>query len=54
MGPDRRHNAGNHEGALEQACESLVTANETRRRYVAALRAADNHDFGPLLDFVRS
>ena len=34
--------------------ESLVTANETGRRYVAALRAADNHDLGPLLAFVRS
>jgi Fic-DOC domain mobile mystery protein B len=34
--------------------ESLVTPNETRRRYVAALRAADNHDLEPLLAFVRS
>lgn len=33
---------------------SLVTAGETRRRYVAALRAADNHDIGLLLEFVRS
>ena len=34
--------------------ESLVDANETRRCYMTALRAADNHDFGPLLEFVRS
>lgn len=34
--------------------KSLVVPSETRKRYVAALRAADNHDLGPLLDFVRS
>lgn len=34
--------------------ESLVKPKETRRRYVAALRAADNHDLGPLIDFARS
>jgi Fic-DOC domain mobile mystery protein B len=33
---------------------SLVDANETRTLYVAALRAADAHDIGPLLEFVRS
>jgi Fic-DOC domain mobile mystery protein B len=33
---------------------SLVSAGETRAAYVAALRAADNHDYGPLLAFVRS
>ena len=33
---------------------SLVDASETRRAYVAALRAADGHDIQPLLDFVRS
>jgi len=33
---------------------NLVDASETRQRYVAALRAADNHDFGPLMVFVRS
>ena len=33
---------------------SLTDAGETRRRYVAALRAADNHDFRPLLEFVHS
>ena len=33
---------------------NLVDASETRQQYVAALRAADNHDIGPLLEFVRS
>ena len=33
---------------------NLVDPGETRQRYVAALRAADNHDIGPLLEFVRS
>lgn len=32
----------------------LVDAGETRARYAAALRAADNHDIGPLLAFARS
>ena len=32
----------------------LVNPGETRQRYVAALRAADNHDIRPLLEFVRS
>lgn len=34
--------------------QNLVDAGETRQRYVAALRAADNHDIGLLLAFVRS
>ncbi|MDQ2839977.1 MAG: mobile mystery protein B, partial [Acidobacteriota bacterium] len=34
--------------------ESLITTGETRARYVEALRAADNHDIGPLLFFARS
>lgn len=34
--------------------ENLVDAGETRRAYVDALRAADTHDYGPLLAFVRS
>jgi Fic-DOC domain mobile mystery protein B len=33
---------------------SLVDAGETRTRYVAALRAADNHDLAPLVAFSRS
>jgi Fic-DOC domain mobile mystery protein B len=32
---------------------NLVSPGETRRAYIAALRAADGHDLGPLLDFVR-
>ncbi len=34
--------------------ERLINAGETRARYVEALRAADNHDIGPLLLFARS
>jgi Fic-DOC domain mobile mystery protein B len=34
--------------------ENLVDTGQTRDRYIAALRAADNHDIGPLLAFVRS
>lgn len=33
---------------------SLADASELRTRYVAALRAADNHDFGPFLSFARA
>ena len=33
---------------------NLVDANETRRRYVAALKAADTYDIGPLMAFARS
>jgi Fic-DOC domain mobile mystery protein B len=33
---------------------NLVDASKTRTEYTEALRAADNHDFGPLLQFVRS
>jgi len=33
---------------------NLVNPGETRQIYVAALRAADNYDIQPLLDFVRS
>ncbi len=32
----------------------LIGAAEVRRRYVAALRAADSHDYRPLMEFVRS
>ena len=34
--------------------ENLVDAGETRQRYVEALRAADRHEFAPLIKFVRS
>jgi len=33
---------------------NLANAGETRKAYVAALRAADDHDYEPLLAFVRS
>lgn len=33
---------------------SLADTGELRRRYVEALRAADDHDMGPLLAFARS
>ena len=33
---------------------SLIEAAETRARYIAALKAADNHDIGPLIAFARS
>ena len=34
--------------------KNLVDLGETRKRYIAALLAADEHDIGPLLEFVRS
>ena len=33
---------------------SLIEPGEARRRYIDALRAADEHDIGPLLAFARS
>lgn len=33
---------------------NLQDAGEIRRRYIEALKAADNHDIGPLLAFARS
>lgn len=33
---------------------SLVPPGELRKAYIAALKAADNHDVGPLLAFARS
>jgi Fic-DOC domain mobile mystery protein B len=33
---------------------NLITLGDTRDQYVAALRAADNHDIEPLLAFARS
>lgn len=33
---------------------SLINANETRQRYIAALQAADARDIAPLLAFARS
>lgn len=34
--------------------ENLTNAGDCRRRYIEALQAADRHDYGPLLSFVRS
>jgi Fic-DOC domain mobile mystery protein B len=34
--------------------KNLVNVGETRERYITALQAADEHDMGPLLKFVRS
>ena len=34
--------------------QNLTDVSETRTRYIAALRAADNHDIEPLLEFARS
>jgi Fic-DOC domain mobile mystery protein B len=34
--------------------QSLIDANVTRAKYVAALRAADAHDLAPLISFARS
>jgi len=34
--------------------KNLVDIGETRERYIAALQAADEHNIGPLLEFVRS
>ena len=34
--------------------KSLVSVNDVRARYLAALRAADKNDFTKLLAFVRS
>jgi Fic-DOC domain mobile mystery protein B len=33
---------------------ALCAPDETRRAYIDALKAADNHEFGPLLEFARS
>lgn len=33
---------------------NLQQAGDVRRQYIKALRAADNHDYGPLLRFARS
>jgi fido (protein-threonine AMPylation protein) len=33
---------------------SLQVAGDLRRRYIASLQAADNHDIAPLLAFARS
>ena len=40
--------------AFSWGSSSLADIGELRAAYVAALRAADNHDIGPLLAFARS
>ena len=39
---------------LSWGSASLVETGEARRAYVAALRAADGHDIGPLVAFAKS
>lgn len=39
---------------LSWGSANLQDASEVRRRFMAALRAGDNHDMGPLLAFARS
>jgi Fic-DOC domain mobile mystery protein B len=34
--------------------QNLVSVDETREQYIAALHAADRHDYAPLFKFVRS
>ena len=34
--------------------QNLTNVSEARTRYIAALRAADNYDIGPLLEFARA
>lgn len=41
-------------GRFSWGSANLQDAGEVRHRYVTALRAADNHDIGPLLGFARS
>ena len=43
-----------HAPAFTWGSVSLVDTSEARAVYVAALRAADGHDLGPLLAFVRT
>ena len=41
-------------GRFSWGRRNLVDLSETRKRYIAALQAADGHDIRPLLAFVRS
>jgi len=45
---------GNGHERFSWGRKNLQNVGETRERYIAALQAADNQDFGPLIDFVRS
>lgn len=40
-------------GAPALSWGASLPAADVRARYLAAVRAADGHDFGPLLDFIR-
>lgn len=42
------------QGPFTWGSASLIDPGKTRKEYVAALKAADNHDIGPLLAFVRT
>ncbi|MEW6291020.1 MAG: Fic family protein [Thermodesulfobacteriota bacterium] len=36
------------------ASENLIQAGDCRQRYIITLKTADRHEYGPLLEFVRS
>jgi Fic-DOC domain mobile mystery protein B len=44
----------NGENRFTWGCKNLVDASDTRTKYIQALKAADNFDIKPLLDFARS
>lgn len=46
--------AGSGEPRFTWGRANLVDASATRQAYIAALRAADNHDIRPLLEFART
>ncbi|MFC1665876.1 mobile mystery protein B [Pseudomonadota bacterium] len=41
-------------GRFSWGSTNIVNVGETRKLYIAALQAADEHDIGPLLEFMRS
>ena len=43
-----------HQKRFSWGSTNLVDEGKTRKRYIAALQAADEHDFGLLFEFVRS
>lgn len=45
---------GQGHSSLSRGRANLITVGEDRERYIAALRAADNNDMGPLIDFALS
>lgn len=40
--------------AQEEHLRKPCQAGDCRQRYITALQAADRHEYGPLLEFVRS